>query len=132
MDNIQELRQKCISANQQCDSAVQHAKQVESAAAQQRQIALTNARQKHTQMQQDVRNVLNELNRLTSQAQLILTELGLKARGGSATPPQSSVTLNNLIRMLHNYQGEAKTSLLRLKAAADELKEERRKWWKFW
>lgn len=132
MDNIQELREQSISTIQQCISAELHARQVESAASQKRQIELSNARQKHTQMQQDVRNVQNELNRLVGQAQLILRELGLKAGGGSSIAPQAGTTSNHLIRMLRNYQAEAKTALLRLKAAADELKEERRKWWKFW
>ena len=132
MDNIQELREKCISTIQQCISAEQHVKQVESTASQQRQMQLSNARHKHSQMQQDVRNIMNEVSRLMSQAQLILTEVGLKAGGGGSIPPSPGATFNHFIQTLHNYQAEAKTALLRLKAAVDELKEERRKWWKFW
>src|SRR5690349_19305844 len=111
---MQELREQCISTIQQCISAEQHAKQIESTASRQRQIGLSDVRQKHAQMQQDVRNILNELSRITGQAQHFLTELRLKARGGNAITPQAGATSNQLIRTLHNYRAEAKTVLLRL------------------
>ena len=49
----------------------------------------------------------------------------------SSRPP-SAAGLDELTRQLQNQRSQVRDALSRLKTAAEELEDERRKWWKFW
>ena len=58
----------------------------------------------------------------------------LSLSSGSIAPhaPPSAAGLDELARQLQNQRSQARDALSRLKTAAEELEDERRKWWKFW
>lgn len=146
--NLSQVRQVCANAIRKCAQAERQAMQLQEAAARQRQAALTDARQKHAQARQQAEALLKEVRSLAQQGDRILADTSvtlsttLRARlstslsltPGSSTPfaIPSGAGLNELARLLQNQRGQARDALTRLKATAEALKEEQRKWWKFW
>ncbi len=133
MNNNYELRDACAKAIRQCLQAEQKTKWIQDAANQQRQIALTETRRKYSQMHQQVKSLLGGIHTQTEEAHLILSKLNLKPEQPTPmAPPQIIAGLHEFMRLLHNHRSQANAAFISLKAAADALKAERRKWWKFW
>ena len=84
-------------------------------------------------MRQEAQSILNELRQQTRECDKIVAELGL-----SPVPvplpsvPSPGTSLNDLVTSLRNQRAEAWQWLAKLKTTAAELREERKKWWKFW
>ena len=126
------LRKTFADAIRRCELAEQQAKQAQEAAARQRQTALSDARQNHAQARQAAEAVLKEVRNLAQQGDRILADLGLAPASLTPYAAPSGVGLDELLRLLQNQRSQARDALNRLKASADALREERRKWWKFW
>ena|GEM_PF-2904418 len=93
---------------------------------------MADARQKHTQARQSAEAAWKQVRDLAQQADHILTDLNLAP--GSLPPfvPSAGSGLDELAHLLQNQRRRAREALNRLQAIATALKEERRKWWKFW
>lgn len=126
------LRKACADAIRRCELAEQQAKQIQEAAARQRQAALTDARQKHVQARQSFEAALREVQSLAQQGDRILADLDLTAAPLPPFVPPVGAGLDEPARLLQNQRNQTREALNRLKTAAEALKQERRKWWKFW
>lgn len=132
MYNLWQMRKTCLTAIRQCEQAEQRAKQVQAAASQQRQIALADARQRHTQARQGAEAAVKEVRNLADQGKRLLAALNLTPEPPPPFTVPSGAGLDELARLLQNQRMQAREALNRLQASAEALKEERRKWWKFW
>lgn len=127
-----QVRQACAEAIRRCEQAERQTNQMLEAAARQRQAALNDARQKHAQARQGAEALLQHVRSLARQGDSLLADLGLSAAPPRPFVPPAGASLGELTRLLQNQRSEAEEALQRLKATAAALKEERRKWWKFW
>jgi len=89
---------------------------------------LTDARQKYAQARQSAEAAWKQVRELAQQADRILTDLKLASEPLSTFIPLTAASLDELARLLQNRRSQAQKALNRLKAIADDLKEERRKW----
>jgi len=132
VDSLWQTRKACADAIRKCELAEQQAKQAQDTAAHRRQAALADARQKHAQARQSAEAAWKQMRDLAQQADHILTDLKLTPGPLSSFVPPAGAGLDELARLLYNQRSQAQEALNRLKATATALKEERRKWWKFW
>lgn len=129
---LQEVRRASLEAVRRCEEAEQRARQALDAAERKRQAALADARQKHTKARQEADAVIQEVRSLAQQGDRILADLGLTASPPASFSPPPGAGPDELARLLQEQRVRAREALNRLRAAAEALKEERRKWWKFW
>lgn len=127
-----EVRRASAEAIRRCEEAERQNRQALDTAQRKRQAALADVRQKHTRARQEADTVLQEVRRLAQQGDRILAELGLSAAPPPSYSPPPGASPDALTQLLHQQYAQAKSALNRLRAAAEALKEERRKWWKFW
>ena len=132
VDSLWQTRKACADAIRKCELAEQQAKQAQDTAARQRQAALADARQKHAQARQSAEAAWKQMRDLAQQADHILTDLKLTPGPLSSFVPPAGAGLDELARLLYNQRSQTREALNRLKAIATALKQERRKWWKFW
>lgn len=132
MDNNWQLRQACADAVRRCEQAEQTARQTQEAAERQRQAALADARQQHAQARQQAEAIRRDVGSLLQQGDAILVSLNLAPKSSTPFTVPSGASLDELARLLQNQRSQAREALTRLKTTAEALKEERRKWWKFW
>lgn len=129
---MQSLRKTFADAIRRCELAEQQAQQAQEAAARQRQAALTDARQKHAQARRSAEAAVGDVRNLAQQADRILADLGLTAGPPASFVPPAGAGPDELARLLQSQRSQARDGLAKLKATAEALEEERRKWWKFW
>lgn len=132
MDHARGLRKACFKALRLCEQTEKQAKQTQAAAARQRDATLRDTRQNHAQARQGIDDLLKEVRGWAQQGDRFLSELDLTADPPWPFIPPSSTAVDELTRLLQNHRGQARESSERLKRTAEELKKERRKWWKFW
>ena len=127
-----DIRKVCADAIRQYEAAERKAKQAHDAASQQKQKALSDARQRNTQLRQQLDSLLREVSGAAQEADSILADLKLTAEPVAPQMPPSSTNINELVRFLQNQRTAAKDALSQLKTTTQQLKAERGKWWKFW
>ena len=132
MDHTWELRKACSEAIRTCELAEKQAKQAQEAATRQRDGLLRDARQRHTQARQGIDGLLKDMRAWSQQGDRLMSDLKLTREPSKPFVPPSGADLDELTRLLQNNRVQARQAFNRLKAAAEELKEERRQWWKFW
>jgi len=132
MSNSDLLRQASVSAIRRLEQAERIAKQSGDTAASQKQTTLNTARQKDAQLRQQADKVLQETRSLAKRGDGILAELKLQAASAGRPSPAAPVTPDQAIALLQSHRAKANEGLIQLMTTAKELKEERRKWWKFW
>jgi hypothetical protein len=127
-----DIRKVCADAIRQYEAAERRAKQAHDAASQQKQKALADAQQRNAQLKQQLDSVLREVTSAAQEGDSILADLKLPAGPVAPQMPPSSTNINEMVRFLQNQGTAAREALTRFKTAAQQLKVERAKWWKFW
>jgi hypothetical protein len=127
-----QLRQACADALRQWTLVEQQAGQAQAQAQRQRETALSAARAANDQARQQADTLIHEARAVLQESDRVLADLQLTPERVPPAWPPSGTRADELARQLQQQRAAAGVAQDRLQATAATLRQERRKWWKFW
>lgn len=132
-DELEQLRQHIVQTIREYHRLDQQFQQAIQAAKQQRQQAIAATQQQYQARRARVEQVVANIRSHTQRAQQLLSNLGLPTSAGgrgAVTPPSGS--LKDLVHFLEQTETQLRQHIAHMETTAKRLREERKKWWKFW
>ncbi|MCL4488660.1 MAG: hypothetical protein M1570_11095 [Chloroflexi bacterium] len=132
MNQVAELRQKCLKTVRELEQAERKASQTHDAAKHLRDSALADARLKNSQVEQQVDGLIAEISKRAEEGDAILADLQIAPSPPTPFKLTPGIGSSELMRLLANQRSISVQAFANLGTRSNELKAERRKWWKFW
>lgn len=134
MDQTWQIRRLSLETIQKLRQAEQQANQKQQSAHQKKEDDLIATRQFFTKASNNARHFSGEMDEALKTGEALMQDLNLPidlVTPISSTPPNST-DIDQMSRTMHNQVIEAQHLLKRLAETAEQLRIERKKWWKFW
>jgi len=132
MKLLETISQSCLKAINDCVQAEKKLCNTQEAIQRQKQNAETKAKQQHENLLKQVEQYQRQFFHFNQASDLIMEKLTLLSKNHATYSLPDQLTVDKLTHLLQKQFNTAQISLDQLENVAQELLEERKKWWKFW
>ncbi len=132
MKQLEKISQICLKAINDCFQAEKKLRNTQEEIQRQKKFAESKTKQQHEDLQKQVEQSQRQFILLHQTGDQIMEKLALRGKKPAAFSLPAQLSIDKLMHMLQKQYNTAQKSIDQLEKVAQELLEERKKWWKFW